>query len=221
MTQSGAKAPQAKKAASRPLNRVAQMKAQKNQDLVQAAVNGEIAGLLYGRVEKHFGCSRIQVLTEDLKLHNATIRNLLRNKRATCIEVNDVVILQPRDFETHMGEMDEVGIASDESFDVIGVVSERKDVKKLQRNGIIPSWMTTGQASDELMNPRAGGAGLDDDDGFEFDYESEDEEECGEDAPAPVKPTRDLPPAYDSASWAAKRATAPLLPNGEIDIDRI
>jgi translation initiation factor IF-1 len=179
MSKSGSKAAKAKKAASRPLNRVAQMKARKNAEKVQDAVNGDAFGVIYGRVEKHFGCSRIQVLTADTRLHQATIRNILRNKRATRIEVNDVVMLAPRDFETTTGDLSEEGIATDEQFDVIAVL-DRKSAKKLVRAGEIPSWMPTAQAAEEITNPKTGGgAGGDYDDecGFEFDYESEDEPE--------------------------------------------
>jgi translation initiation factor IF-1 len=226
MTKSGSKAAKAKKAAARPLNRVAQMKAKKNQDMVQDAVNGDLLGVIYGRVEKHFGHSRIQVLTSDLITHLATIRNILRNKRATRIDVGDVVILSPRDFETTKGEINEDGIAADDVFDVIGVM-DRKAAKKLQRNGEIPAWMTGAQTAEEIMNPKAGGAG--DEEGFYFDYESDDdsdsEESEGADAPATAAPTRDLPPAYSDPSWtrasvaAAKKSA--ILPNGDIDIDLI
>ncbi len=228
--------------------------------MVQDAVNGELFGVLYGRVEKHFGCSRVQVLTADLRTHLATIRNLLRNKRATCIVVGDVVILSPRDFETTKGELSEEGIAADDVFDVVGVM-DRKAAKKLQRAGEIPSWMTTSQAAEEIINPKFGGGagGEDDDCGFEFDYESEEEAEsdqeeeteeerayriadennykfqcamaAAEGRPAPPPPAaikkggakeRDLPPAYEDASWdrKAKKALA-VLPNGDINIDAI
>jgi initiation factor 1A len=227
MTKSGSKAAKAKKAAGRPLNRVAQMKAKKNQDMVQDAVNGELFGVIYGRVEKHFGCSRIQVLTADTLLHLATIRNLLRNKRATRIEVGDVVILSPRDFETTKGDISEEGIGSDDVFDVVGVM-DRKAAKKLQRAGEIPFWMTTAQTAEEISNPKfGGGAGAADEDdcGFEFDYESEDEPESDDEGAAPAAasaPTRELPPAYEDASWALKaKKNAAILPNGEINIDAI
>ena len=227
MTKSGSKAAKAKKAASRPLNRVAQMKARKNAEKVQDAVNGDAFGVIYGRVEKHFGCSRIQVLTADTRLHQATIRNILRNKRATRIEVNDVVMLAPRDFETTTGDLSEEGIATDEQFDVIAVL-DRKSAKKLVRAGEIPSWMPTTQAAEEITNPKVGGgAGGDYDDecGFEFDYESEDEPESDEEGAAPAAPaaaTRELPPAYEDASWALKaKKNAAILPNGEINIDAI
>ncbi len=181
MSKSGSKAAKAKKAASRPLNRVAQMKARKNAEKVQDAVNGDVFGVIYGRVEKHFGCSRIQVLTADTRLHQATIRNILRNKRATRIEVHDVVMLAPRDFETTTGDLSEEGIASDEQFDVVAVL-DRKSAKKLVRAGEIPSWMATVQAAEEITNPKTGGgAGVsssyDDECGFEFDYEDDEEPE--------------------------------------------
>lgn len=226
MTKSGSKAAKAKKAAARPLNRVAQMKAKKNQEMVQDAVNGELFGIVYGRVEKHLGCSRIQVLTADTRPHLATIRNLLRNKRATRIEVGDVVILSVRDFETNSGDIGDDGIATDEKFDVVGVM-DRKAAKKLQRNGEIPSWMTTAQTAEEIANPKfgGGGAGADEDDcGFEFDYESEEEPESDEEGSDGVAsaPTRALPPSYDDASWALKaKKNAAILPNGEINIDAI
>lgn len=179
MTKSGSKAAKAKKAAARPLNRVAQMKARKNAEMVQDAVSGDLFGVIYGRVEKHLGCSRVQVLTADTRTHLATIRNLLRNKRATRIETGDVVILAIRDFETTNGDIGDDGIAADEKFDVVGVM-DRKAAKKLQRAGEIPSWMTTAQTAEEISNPKkSGGAGgdYDDDCGFEFDYEDEEEPE--------------------------------------------
>lgn len=231
MTKSGSKAAKAKKAAARPLNRVAQMKAKKNQEMVQDAVNGELFGIVYGRVEKHFGCSRIQVLTADTRPHLATIRNLLRNKRATRIEVGDVVILAVRDFESNSGDIGEDGIAADEKFDVVGVM-DRKAAKKLQRIGEIPPWMTTGQTAEEIANPSMGGAGGDREDcGFEFDYESEDEPESddeestgatGPSATAILTAARELPPSYDDASWALKaKKNSAILPNGDINIDAI
>jgi translation initiation factor IF-1 len=262
MSKSGSKAAKAKKAASRPLNRVAQMKAKKNKDLVQDAVNGELFGVLYGRVEKHFGHSRIQVLTADLRTHLATIRNILRNKRATRIETGDVVILQPRDFETSTGPVSEEGIAADEAFDVVGVM-DRKAAKKLQRNGELPGWMTTDQTIEQITAPKqGGGAGgaYEDDEGFYFDYEDDESEgeedepeeteeerahrqaaenfykyDCAlaaaEGRPAPPLPEalkkggakeRDLPPAYEDASWErkAKKALAALA-NGDLNIDAI
>jgi translation initiation factor IF-1 len=176
ISKSASKKAKAAKAASRPLNRIANIKHSANQRTADAALAGDVEGLVFGRVTKHLGNGEVRVLCTDLLEHRAIIPGRLSNKRATPIMVDDLVGLGRREFESraaHSGSTED--IAAGEVFD-ISVVFDRRSAARLVKRGIIPGWMITSETVEDIAAKAArhaafGGAGDDLGDGFEFDYE--------------------------------------------------
>lgn len=133
-----------------------------NQKVISSVLDGELDGAEYGRVLKHLGASNVRVILPNKREAIARIRNVLSRRGSTPIVSGDIVVLSPRDYET----------ASTESmrYDIMAVMNKR-DASKLEKSGIIPSWMMiSGDANDE------GGEDL-------FDYSAvkeEDEESLDE-----------------------------------------
>jgi initiation factor 1A len=102
-----------------------------NRRTVEAALNDEMEGILYGRVTKHLGEGHVQVVLENQKIGMAKIRNVLARRGSTPITEGDIVILSGRDFET---------LAADRMrYDLLGVMT-RAEASRLEKAGKIPSW---------------------------------------------------------------------------------
>jgi translation initiation factor IF-1 len=133
----------------------------KNARRVEAAVNDELTGCTYGRVTKTLGNKMFNVLDVDKREHLAHIRGKMAR-----ISVNDVVLLNERDYESRAGTAEAV-------YDIMAVFT-KKDISRLVKTKRIPGWLasakTDGAEGDELH------------DLFDYDEsESEDEDEDGHD----------------------------------------
>jgi translation initiation factor IF-1 len=177
VSKSASKKAKAAKAAAKPLSRIANIKHSANQRTADAALVGDVEGIVFGRVTKHLGNSEVRVLCADLREHRALIPGRLSNKRATPIMVDDLVGLGRREFESRAARDASVEeIAETEVFD-ISVVFDRRSAARLVKKGSIPGWMLTTETVENISAKAArsaafGGAGGDDlGDGFEFDYE--------------------------------------------------
>jgi translation initiation factor IF-1 len=174
ISKSASKAAKAAKAAGRPLGRIASIKAAANQRTVDDIMNDEdLENIVFARVTRHLGDSRIRVACADMREHLARIPQSLANKRATCIAVDDVIALERRSYESRSERGAKVsGIAEEEVFTVFCVLP-RRNAAKLVKQGRIPCWMITSEATEDIKRKATGGAGAPaDDTGFEWDYEA-------------------------------------------------
>jgi translation initiation factor IF-1 len=172
---------------TKTLSRMAIIRQNANQKMVDAALSGDMDDALYGRVVKIYGGAGLSVMTKDKREHRAQIRGLLRRKGATPIAVGDVVILGRREFESRK-EGEYVGeIGGAEVFDVVGIMDHRAALKAV-KDGIIPKWMQTGQEEKGPVDSALGARP--DDDGFEFDYDAAEPAEGEEDEKLDVAAAR-------------------------------
>jgi translation initiation factor IF-1 len=112
-----------------------------NQKVISSVLDGDLEGAEYGRVIKHLGAGNIRVILPNKREGIAKIRNVLSRRGSTPIVSGDIVVLSPRDFET--------GAAENMRYDVMAVMSKR-DASKLEKSGVIPSWMMlAGDGDDE------------------------------------------------------------------------
>ena len=102
-----------------------------NHRTVEAALNDEIEGAIFGRVVRHLGDGHVEVILENQRLGNAKIRNVLAKRGSTPIAAEDIVILSARDFETLAAER--------QRYDLLGVMT-RAEAARLEKAGRIPSW---------------------------------------------------------------------------------
>ncbi len=151
---------------------MAVVRQQANQRMVDAAINGNLEGGLYGRVVRILGGAMLTVITLDKREHRAQIRGVLRRKGATPIAIGDVVILGRREFESRNGESVVEDIGVDEVFDVIGIMDQRAALRAV-KDGLIPKWMQTG-SDDRGAGAAAADSSESDNDGFDFAYEGGD-----------------------------------------------
>lgn len=143
------------RSAAKNISKSSRSKAAKNSSRVDAAINDDITDCTYGKITKTLGNKTFRFIGCDKKEGFARIRG-----RMSRININDVVLLNIRDYETRAG--------SDEAvYDIMALFSPR-DSSKLIKNGSIPEWMNSGDRTD-------------DDGGVMFDYsdDSEDEDEDG------------------------------------------
>ena len=146
------------RSAAKNMSRGARAKAAKNDRRVEAALTDEIPYTTYGKITKALGNKMFLCNKTDRGEHLCHIRGKMAR-----IEVGDVVLLNERDYESRQG-------GSAAVYDIMAVFAP-KDINKLIRTRVIPSWMSRGaMEADE-------GDGLHD----LFDYEEpekkEDEEE--------------------------------------------
>ena len=131
------------------------------------AVRGRTDGIAFGRVTKIVGASHVIVAIDSAhgpKDVRARIPNILARKGATPITTRDVVtIFVGPEFDPNMK------FTTSDHFDITAVLTN-KQVYQLQKDSIIPSWMST-----ESTDMSA--ASKDDVVGYEFDYSAIREEE--------------------------------------------
>ena len=102
-----------------------------NQRAVDAAINDEMEGVVFGRVVKHLGDGHIEIILPNETRGNAKIRNVLAKRGSTPISGGDIVILSGREFETMASQR--------QRYDVLGVMT-RAEAAKLEKAGRIPPW---------------------------------------------------------------------------------
>lgn len=118
------------------VSKIAKVRKDGNQKVVDSAVLGDLEDAEFGRVLKHLGDSRVRVLTSSRSEGNAVIRGLLRKRGCTPINTDNIVILSKRDYESRSDTKEAV-------YDVMAVLSN-KDIEKLKKNGILPDWFVLG-----------------------------------------------------------------------------
>jgi translation initiation factor IF-1 len=101
----------------------------KNTIRVDAAVTGKLELCTYGKVKKALGNKMFVVADTNRREHLAYIRG-----RMSRINVDDVVLLNVREYETRAGTDKSV-------FDIMAVFSAA-DIHRLYKNDTIPVWMT-------------------------------------------------------------------------------
>ena len=164
-------------------------KAAKNARRVDAAVNDELTDCTYGKITKTLGNKTFHFIGCDKKEGFARIRGKMAR-----IGINDVVLLNVRDYESRAGSNEAV-------YDIMALFSSR-DVSKLIKNGTIPEWMSAGERNND-----------DDDLGVIFDYSDDSEDEDGNiNKKDKVSHRKAGKTAIDIASDSDQ---------GEIDIDKI
>lgn len=142
--------------ASKPLSRGQRSSARKNTRRVDAVLSGEITLCTYGKVTRALGNKMFRVLSVKKKEHLARIRG-----KMTRVNVDDVVLLNIRDYETRSSTDDAV-------YDIMAVFPP-KDVQKLTKTKVVPKWFL--QGSDMLEKEE-------EDDLYDlFDYELEADED--------------------------------------------
>lgn len=177
--------------AAKNVSKSGRSKAAKNSRRVDAAVNDELTDCTYGKITKTLGNKTFRFIGIDKKECFARIRG-----RMARIGINDVVLLNVRDYESRAG--------SDEAvYDIMALFSSR-DVSKLIRNGTIPEWMNSGERNND-----------DDELGVIFDYseESDDEDEDGN--------TKKKDKVSHRKAGKTAVDVASDSDQGEIDIDKI
>lgn len=140
------------RSAEKNVSKSGRAKLAKNARRVEAAVNNDLVGCTYGRVTKTLGNKMFTVLDTERREHLGHIRGKMAR-----ISVNDVVLLNERDYESRAGTAEAV-------YDIMAVF-DKKDISRLVKAKIIPSWLASVTSDD-------GGDGLHD---F-FDYEESDDD---------------------------------------------
>lgn len=182
------------RSAAKNMSKSARSKEAKNVRRVEAACNDELEGCTYGRITKTLGNKMFKVLDINKREHLGHIRG-----RMARIVVNDIVLLNIRDYESRVGSTDAV-------YDIMAVFQSKKDINRLIKGNIIPSWIASVKAD--------GVEGEDED--FLFDYdesESESEEEEGHAKKDKKSHRKAGKTAIDEASDSDA--------NADIDIDKI
>lgn len=175
------------RSATKNMSRSKRAAAAKNSRRVDAALNEELDFTTYGKITKALGNKMFLALKTDRREHLCHIRGKMAR-----IDVGDVVLLNERDYESRTGTEAAV-------FDIMAVFAA-KDVSKLIKTRIIPSWMSRSaddSEGDELHDL--------------FDYEEGDDEETEE-----VKSKKDKKNHRLEGKNAIDEAS-----DSEIDIDRI
>lgn len=178
------------RSAAKNVSKSGRAKLAKNARRVEAAVNDELVGCTYGRITKTLGNKMFNVIDVDKKEHLAHIRG-----RMARINVNDVVLLNERDYESRAGTAEAV-------YDIMAVF-DKKDIHRLVKTKKIPSWLASTKTD--------GGEGEDLHD--LFDYEEESESESDEDDGPSKKDKKNHRKAGKNAIDEAS--------DSDVDIDRI
>jgi hypothetical protein len=128
-----------------------------NAKTVEDAIGSE--DVLFGRVSKHLGMGRVEVLVDDhlgsRRPVQAHIRKVLCRRGSTPITTSDIVGLTPRDYESSAGTLEA-------KYDLICIL-DRKSVSRLEKEGRIQKWMLA-TTVDSIEGAKIT------EDGFEFDY---------------------------------------------------
>jgi translation initiation factor IF-1 len=177
------------RSAAKNTSKSGRAKAAKNTRRVEAALNDELDYCTYGKITKALGNKMFMVINTDRCEHLSHIRGKMSR-----IGVDDVVLLNIRDYESRVNSTSEV-------YDIMAVFSP-KDIHRLIKSKTIPSWMNA--------------KGADATDGDElhdlFDYEEADSDDDDENGPS-KKDKKNHRKAGKSAIDEAS--------DSEVDIDRI
>jgi translation initiation factor IF-1 len=150
------------RSAAKNVSKSGRAKLAKNARRVEAAVNNELDFCTYGRITKTLGNKMFNVLDTSKREHLGHIRGKMAR-----IGVNDVVLLNIRDYESRAGSSEAV-------YDIMAVFDSKKDIHKLIKAKLIPTWLASTSATE------AEGTSLHD----LFDYEEESESESEDDGPS-------------------------------------
>lgn len=143
------------RSAAKNTSKSGRAKAAKNTRRVDAALNDEIDHCTYGKITKALGNKMFMVINTKKSEHLAHIRGKMAR-----ISIDDVVLLNIRDYESRVGSTNEV-------YDIVAVFSS-KDISRLIKSNTIPPWMNAKGATEE------------DDLNELFDYDTESESESGD-----------------------------------------
>lgn len=108
----------------------------KNTIRVEAALSQEIESCTYGKITKALGNKMFLVKNTNKEERVCHIRG-----RMTRVNIDDVVLLNIRDYESRSNGESEV-------YDVMAVFNN-KDVAQLIKTGVVPSWMSSHGEEDE------------------------------------------------------------------------
>ena len=148
---------------TKSMSRGQRSSARKNARRVDAVLGGEITLCTYGKVVKALGNKMFRVLSVKMTEHLARIRG-----KMTRVNVDDVVLLNIRDYETRAGTDGAV-------YDIMAVFPP-KDVQRLSKTKVVPKWFLQGsdmleaEEEDDLYDL------FDYDQGAEMGFEEEGEE---------------------------------------------
>lgn len=148
------------------MSKMAAIRVKANKTFVEFAVHGELeeGSYEFGRVTKHLGNGQIKLVCQDKVEYRGVIRGLLRKRGITPIDIDDIVILGKREWESRAA-------GATACFDIMGVV-DRKNAERLCTRGIIPDWMVGHGTVDVAKH---------DDKGFEFEAPKSDDDESDDD----------------------------------------
>lgn len=173
------------------------------------AVRGRVDGIAFGRVTKITGAGHVVVAIDSShgpKDLRARIPNVLGRKGATPITTRDVVAI----FVGSEFNPDDTFTSSDH-FDITAVLTN-KQVYELQKDGVIPAWMSTESAD-------VSAASKEDVVGYEFDYSTvkEDEEDKEKEK------DKEVVGGAGVVAFSRKGAKDAVhdIPEGDVDIDAI
>jgi translation initiation factor IF-1 len=122
---------------TKSMSRGQRSSAKKNARRVDAVLGGELTLCTYGKVTRALGNKMFRVLSVKKTEHLARIRG-----KMTRVNVDDVVLLNIRDYETRSETDDAV-------YDIMAVFGP-KDVQKLTKTKMVPKWFL--QGSDMLAD---------------------------------------------------------------------
>jgi len=140
--------------------------AKKNARRVDAVLGGELTLCTYGKVTRALGNKMFRILSVKKTEHLARIRG-----KMTRVNVDDVVLLNIRDYETRAETDDAV-------YDIMAVFPP-KDVQRLTKTKMIPKWFLQGsdmiekEEEDELYDLFDYEQGAGEGEGLEEDEEGE------------------------------------------------
>lgn len=116
---------------TKSMSRGQRSSARKNIRRVDAVLGGELTLCTYGKVTKALGNKMFHILSIKKKLHLARIRG-----KMTRVNIDDVVLLNIRDYETRASTDDAV-------YDIMAVFPP-KDVQRLSKTKVVPKWFLQG-----------------------------------------------------------------------------
>jgi translation initiation factor IF-1 len=177
------------RSAAKNTSKSGRAKAAKNTRRVEAALNDQIDGCTYGKITKALGNKMFMVLNTKKIEHLAHIRGKMAR-----VAVDDVVLLNIRDYESRIGTNSEV-------YDIVALFSP-KDIQRLIKAKTIPPWMSSKSSDDE-------------DDGLNdiFDYDEDSDSDSDEETGPSKKDKKNHRKAGKNAIDVAS--------DSDIDIDRI
>jgi len=125
-----------------------------NRRTVSLTLSGEISEAIYAKVLAKMGDARMRIYYEESNRGCegiGKIRGLLRKRGQIPIQMNDIVIVTPREFEQEK-----------KNFDIIAVLSS-KEASELKKRKEIPDYFLNDISSDHFNKKEVA-------DAFEFEY---------------------------------------------------